>query len=427
MVGSERAAAASTGIRRRPCTSERHSVAPAASTDGLLARATFTYTRAVTTVESFTLLDTTIRVTSDDPATLIWLREVLTPPFALGPNGGRTLEVDVATAPSRYRDVAASRPTGELAAIPCFAGDRTLTYRPGWEHDGRIVADEHRLGALYVLSKGRVEVLASPGTSRVRTATMRVVRELAVARALSDPACVLIHAAAAAPSVGAVLFAGPRECGKTTTLASVVRATRAGVLTNDRTLLRRTADGWTAYGIPTIVNVRPGTLALMPDFAAALGRIAAGSDRTVAEAMAAHARGAATDATKLSVAQLAAALDAERAGPTPLAAIVFPDRRAAHDEITIERMTGADAAHGIATARFGQHAERDVPTAFARLADAARPPGAEEALLARLAVEVPCFSARLGAAALQTAAGGTRLLAAVGRGVRHRPMERTGA
>lgn len=369
----------------------------------------------MTTADAFTLLGTTIRVTCDDPATLTWLREVLTPPFERGPNGGGTLDVDVSTAPDRARNVAASRPAGELAAIPCFAGDRQLAYRPGWEHDGRLVVDEHRLGAFYVLENGRVEVLAASETSRVRTATMRVVRELAVARALGDPACILVHAAAAAASSGAVLFAGPRESGKTTTLASVVRATRTAFLANDRTLLRRGADGWTAYGIPTIVNVRPGTLALLPDFAAAIGGIAAGPDRTVAEARAAHASGTATGAAKMSVAQLAAALDADRAGPTPLAAIVLPDRRAAHDEVAIERLTRADAAHGIATARFGQHADRDVPTAFARLADAARPPGAEEALLARLAVEVPCFTARLGIGALRTAAGGTRLLAAVDR------------
>jgi hypothetical protein len=364
--------------------------------------------------ETFTLLGTTIRVTCDDPATAIWLREVLTPPFERASNGDRTLDVSVSTAPDRYRDVAASRPTGELAAIPCYANDRQLAYRPGWEHGGRLVVDERRLGVSYVLANGRVEVLAASETSRVRTATMRVVRELAVACALGDPACVLVHAAAAAPSIGAVLFAGPRESGKSTTLASVVRATRAAFLANDRTLLRRTADGWTAYGIPTIVKVRPGTLALLPDFAAALGGVAAGPDRTVAEATAAHASGAAIDTTKMTVAQLAAALGAERAGPTRLAAIVFPDRRAAHDEIAIERLTGADAAHAIATARFGRHAERDVPTAFARLADAARPPGADEALLARLAVEVPCFSARLGVGALRTAAAGARLFAAVG-------------
>ncbi len=389
--------------RRRPCS-------------GLLARAAFAYTRAVTTEETFALLGTTIRVTCDDPAALVWLREVLTPMSERLPSRGSTLHVDVATAPDRYRDVAASRPTDTLAAVPCFVGDRTLTYRPGWERDGRIVVDEHRLGALYVLGDGRVDVLAAPGTSRVRTAAMRVVRELAVARALGDPACTLLHAAAAAPSIGAVLFAGPREAGKTTVLASVVRATGAGVLTNDRTLLRRTADGWTAGGVPTIVNVRPGTLALLPDFAAAVARVAAGPDRTVAEATAARTRGAADGPTKLSTAQLAAALGARLAPPMPLAAIVFPDPRAARDEIAIERLTGADAAHGIATARFAQHAERDVPTAFARLAGAARPPGAEEALLARLALEVPCFAVRLGAAALGTATGGTRLLAAIGHG-----------
>lgn len=383
----------------------------------MLVRGRFAYTRAVVHAETFTLLGTTIRVTSDDPATLTWLREVLTPPFERGPSRGTTLEVEVSSAPGRYRDALASRPAGELAAIPCYAGDRQLTRRPGWNRDGRIVVDEHRLGAAYVLGAERVEVLAASGASRVRTATMRVVRELAVACALGDPACVLVHAASAAPSLGAVLFAGPRESGKTTTLASVVRATRAAFLANDRTLLRRGADGWTAYGIPTIVNVRPGTLALLPELATAIAGIAAGPDRTVAEARAAHASGARADTTKMSVAQLAAALDAERAGPTPVAAIVLPDRGAAHDEVTIERVTGTDAADGIATARFAQHSERDVPTVFARLFGAARPPGAEAALLARLADEVPCFRVRLGAGALQTAAAGTRLLAAVGRDV----------
>lgn len=379
----------------------------------------FAYTRAVVHAETFALLGTTIHVTSDDPSAIEWLIENLAPAFERVADATGDFRVDVSTAAERYRELAGTRPSDGVVPVPCFARDRKLTYRPAWQHAGRTVVDEHRLGALYVLGDRRVDVLAAPGASRVRTAAMRVVREIAVARALRDADSAVLHAAGVGTSAGALVLAGPRETGKTTMLASLARALGAGLLANDRTLVRRAAAGWEAHGIPTIVNVRAGTLALLPELAAAVARVRVGPDLTVADATAArsHSAGSSPDArVKLSPAQLAAALGTGRAASCRLAAILLPDPRPSAGEITITRLAPDAAARSIATARFGAHAEENVPTVFARLAGATRPSDADEAVLARVAREVPCFAIRIDPAALSAPTARDRLTTSLGLG-----------
>lgn len=361
--------------------------------------------------EGFALLGTTLRVRSDDPGVLAWLVEFLTPAFDRCADGG-AFEVDVATAPDRHRAVTASRPPGDLPLVPCFARDRKVTMRPAWEWEGRMVIDEHRLGALYVLDGRRVEVLAAPGSERVRTAAMRVVREIAVARARADSRNVLLHGAAIAASAGAVVLAGPRETGKTTLLAYLARATGAALVANDRTFLHRGGDGrWTAHGVPTIVNVRAGTLRLLPGWSAAVDRVRVGPDRTLAEGATVPSAG--RQAPKLSPAQLAAALHVPSAAATRLAAIVFPDAHATKDEVAIRRLAPEDARRRLDGARFAVATVGAPPTCFARLAGVADVPSAEAARLDDLAVEVPCIVAGIGATALADPAASARLLAAV--------------
>lgn len=405
--------------------SGRHSNDPAARRRGLLVRAGFAYTRAVVHAETFALLGITLHVTSDDPAALAWLIENLTPAFERVSGTTGDFHVDVATAPDRYGELVATRPAGLVASVPCFTRDQKLTYRPAWEHGGRTIVDEHRLGAFYVTSDltvdvvrdRRVDVLAASGTSRVRTAAMRVIREIAVSSALGDAGAAVLHAAGVGTSSGAVLLAGPRETGKTTMLAALAHALGAAVLANDRTLVRRDAGGWKAHGIPTIVNVRPGTLTLLPELAAAVARVRSSPDLTVAEATAARSLplGSSPDSrTKLSPAQLAAALGAGRAGRCRVAAVLFPDPHPGAREITITRLSPHEATRGIATARFGFHADANVPTVFARLAGARRPAGADEAVLARLAAEIPCFAIRIDPAALADPTARDRLVTDLG-------------
>lgn len=366
----------------------------------------------------FRYFDTTIAVTSDDPALLDWLGEFLAPGFdqLAFARAGEDLLVEVRHDPKRWGDVAASRPAGELSTVPCFARDEKVTRRPAWEWQGRTVIDEHRLGALYVSTDAGVEVLPAPAAPRPRTAAMRVVRELAVAPALVDRHRVLLHASAVVRDGRGLLFAGPRTCGKSTMLAFAARAGGAAILANDRVMLTAEGDEWDARGVPTIVSLRRGTLDLLPDLGRRIPAVAAPVELTLAEAQAvplASMTALAADLrVKVSPAQLAAALETTLAACAPLAAMAFPDQRGDVDAVTVERLTPPAALERLRGARFGVHAPIDEPIIFAR-ASGTRPAGATDDALARLAASIPCFVVHVGAQKLGDAETVTRVFDAI--------------
>ncbi len=151
---------------------------------------------------AFGFFGTNIAVTSDEPAVLDWLDEFLTPAFEPVARDACDFGVAVWTDGARYDAMAALRPSGALDEAPCSALDREVKHHPCWTSGGRLVIADEKLGAFYVLTTeplhfphARVEVLTSPGSLRFRTGTMRVIREIAVARALADPRRLMMHAA----------------------------------------------------------------------------------------------------------------------------------------------------------------------------------------------------------------------------------------
>ena len=94
---------------------------------------------------------------------------------------------------------------------------------------------------------------------------MRVVRELLVAGAKAADRLLDLHAAAFATSVGAVLLVGPKQAGKTTLLTHFLRCQQVSLIANDRVLVDVEPVPPIAFGVPTLVSVRKGTLELFPD------------------------------------------------------------------------------------------------------------------------------------------------------------------
>jgi energy-coupling factor transporter ATP-binding protein EcfA2 len=278
--------------------------------------------------------------------------------------------------------------------------DREVVQLPAWVEGGRLVLEDAKLGALYRLGEGEVEVVAGPGW--LRTAAMRVVRELATSSALVCGDRVQLHAAVLACRGRGLAVAGPKGAGKTTLLgylAGALREQDARIVTNDRALARVSRSHVEVAGVPTIVSVRPGSLAWLPQLARGLPdveRIGHLRRPELEAALAEHGPLAAPRRLKLSPPQLAGQLGVPLAARASLDAIVFPEAGAAPDGLALERLDRDAAGRRLAETLFGVHSGRTGPTEFERRAGAARPADADARGLEAVAARVPCFSLRFG-------------------------------
>jgi hypothetical protein len=201
-----------------------------------------------------------IDVESDDADAARWLREFLIPWFEACPPGSGEFRVRLTGSASALGALARRQAGATLRPHACFALDSQVVELPGWpDAEGTVLADD-RLGCFYQLRRGSVEIAAPPGIRRVRIGLMRVVRELAALRMLGEAGCLDLHAAAFAVKDRAVLLVGPKRAGKTTLLVSSLASGRASLLANDRVFVDARRTPALAFGVPTLVSIRPDTL-----------------------------------------------------------------------------------------------------------------------------------------------------------------------
>jgi len=281
--------------------------------------------------------------------------------------------------------------SAEPQRVPCFGLDTQVIERPAWPTPEGLVVDDARFGCHFRVEPARTTVFARPGDRRARVVAVRILRELAAA-ALA-PSHWALHAAAVALEGRALVIAGSRGSGKTSLLVHLLLSTGAAFVANDWVWLRAISDGgFEAIGMPTIVAVRPGTVARFPRLLA--GRAANGSflPYTVAEIDAGLADGAvspAEGALHLSPRQLAARTGAAVERGAPLAAIVLPQIDPDAREMRLEPI-GPDAAIALLLAcRHGSHGGCAADTIFGRR-------GAAPSSWDPIAARVPLFRFRLG-------------------------------
>jgi hypothetical protein len=358
--------------------------------------------------------DVTIRVTSAGAAPVEWLAEFLAPSFRADPEGmaGATVTLTL----DRERFHALRRDVGPAAALAdTFVLDSRVMRCPAVERPrGRWTVVDEAMGAAYVVERDRasVEVVARADEPGARVALMRVVRELATGGA-TRRAALLLHAGALVLGDRAVVVAGPKGAGKTTLLLHLLHAPGARFVANDRVVV---GAGMPARvcGMPSIVAIRPGTLARLPRLRARLGPSPATHWLTLAEAIALPDRGplpASTGADR-SPAQLCSALARPMATGGSLAALLFPcaDPPAGRPELV--RLGEAAARARLLRALFGAEPGRR-SSVFDWLGDDAGLVVDLPERCRELAAEVPCFEAGLGAAPLDDSEAAARRLAAV--------------
>ncbi len=207
-----------------------------------------------------------------------------------------------------------------------------------------------------------------------RLLLLRVAREYAHNQALAEGDLVL-HAAGLVSEGRAHAVTGAKGAGKTTRALRLM-ASGHRYLSNDRVRISLGAAP-RAFGIPTVVTLRPGTLALFPELEAAL-RGAGDYRRAAGEGMEPPRQDAA--GLRLSPAQLCAAFGQEPMAAAVLGSILLLEREATEASL-LECLIG-QASGVYASELFRSAAEPAVSVAQLR------------ERVARLAAIVPCVSER---------------------------------
>lgn len=312
------------------------------------------------------------RIQSPDAGELVWLEEFLAPAFTRADGAPADGEVVVRDDAERFAALraGAERADAEVALLVLDSGAQLL---PAWrDGERRVVLDEPaRVAYLITADRRRLELVAARADDARRTALMKLVRELAMSAAWS-PRSLVLHAAACVLGDRAVLIAGPKRAGKSSLLLHLLGAAGARLLANDRAVLALDGERALAHGMPTIVNLRPDTVAAR--FADEAARRAAHRfhfARTLAEA---ERREPAADrserALTCSPAQLGRLLGVDLVGSAAATALLLPRVAAEASGIALRRLDDAEAAERLSGALFA------AATRPQRISDAFALPGA---------------------------------------------------
>lgn len=351
-----------------------------------------------------------IDVDADDRAAARWLAEFLSPWFERRePGQGEFLVRQTCSAPL-FAGLARRQAAVRTAPVACFALDSRVVELPGWrEEDGHTVIADAYSNCFHVLRPPSVEIIGRPGTRRIRVGLMRAVRELAAARILGNENMLDLHAAAFAVGDRSVLLVGQKRAGKTTLLVSVLKAGRGALVANDRVFVDLNEHPGQARGVPTLVAVRAGTLAIFPDLQAGLpprpalmhaGELETPDASTVEDSNPSAEFG-------LSSTQLARRLSVPIVPCAPLAAVLFPEISAAVDTWSLEPVDPLEGAAQLHECAYGARSGPRLPTVFEQLAGNRHPDrNTQRALTQRLATRIPFFRLRLGRNAYRDGAAG---------------------
>jgi hypothetical protein len=340
----------------------------------------------------------TIAAHAEDPSTLAWLEEFLTPAFDGSDAARAECCVLLDTDPARYREIVRLGPRPDGGRIAGFVLDDRVATHAAWRSAGdeRSVFDD-RLGAFYVVSRSgaRVQAVTDGLRPASRVALMRVVRELTLSR-LRLQGGLLLHGAALASAARGIIIAGPKEAGKTTLAMHALRAPGARFVSNDRVWLDLLGEPMRMRGVPSIVAIRPSTLDCFPAVRERLRHSGYRHALTIGEARAAK-RPPTEKPASVTAAQLCDALGVRAEAEAPLSSIVFPRVSGGAGGIEIEPLTATAAARRLAASLFHAANPAQVSEAFPP-PEGARVPDAFtlHERCATVAARVPCYDARLG-------------------------------
>jgi hypothetical protein len=335
------------------------------------------------------LVDRPLRVRSEVPGLLRWLREAFVPSCD-EVDSVAGIELVVRSTP--YRGTV---PRREL--IPCYALGERVVPLAGTRTGATAVVVDDRFGVRIAVGPGRVELQPCSTSYRLGPVAFRVARELV----LGPLAHAALHAAAFSLAGRVVALAGPKKSGKTTLLTRVTTASSAGFVANDSLLVLRDGVGFSARGIPTLVRVREQTAALLAPVLGHAFEAKDGRESSNAELTAAVRRS--FDGTPrrhgMSPAEFAAALGVPREAGGSLEAIALVSVDPAAETFTFERL-GGDELEERLTGCFRHSGSNRQPTVFDRCLGYDSAPDPDSNLARDLVRNVPIVGLRVGPALL---------------------------
>ncbi len=349
-----------------------------------------------------------VDVEVDDPDAARWLAEFFTPWFDLCAPGEGAVTVRLMCSAAAFADLQHRRATASTYPIACFALDSQVVELPGWTDGEHTVIADDMFACFYRVRQAHVEIVAQPGVRAKRIGLMRVVRELAAARILGQATVLDLHAAAFAVDERAVLLVGPKRAGKTTLLVSVLASGLGSLLANDRVFVDTGRHLGRAFGMPTLVSLRAGTLQLYPNLRRGFPErptLLHTAELESLDVIAPEGDGALRD-FGLSSAQLARRLGVPIVRSAPVAAIVFPEITTTIDAWSLEPVVPADGAARLRECLYGVQSSLRLRTIFEEIGGCAAGRREDQtAIVDQLAARLPLYRCRLGRDAYRDGAG----------------------
>jgi hypothetical protein len=343
--------------------------------------------------------DLAIGVAADTSGHLAWLEEFLCPPFRAVPDAPAAVTITLTVDKRRHQAWARDwRPAGD---VDCFALDSTVLHLPvRREPDGTLVVWDEQFVLFYRIDPQtrHVEVLAHRDRPALRTPLMRLVREVAMNHARRRGQ-LFLHAASVAVGGRAAVVCGVKNAGKTTLLLHLMSALGTDYVGNDRAVVGLDGDTPRLRGMPSIVTVRPPTLALLPEFRARLMASGYHSRATLAELAGGEPCPPATFSDGrygLTPVQMAELVGAERVNEATAHSLAFPSVTRRPGPIRVRPLDRNVAATRLATSAWdGSNLNRIASALDFATAPSAGPP-AWQALCERLVDQVRCYEVELG-------------------------------
>jgi hypothetical protein len=240
--------------------------------------------------------------------------------------------------------------------LAVFQLDRETIELPAWEGArGERIAQDASYGVFYRVAGRCVEILAPRNRPPVRTALMRVVRELAMQRAWSARSF-LLHAAAFAREGRGFLVAGPKESGKTTLLLHALRGRGTSFVANDRLRVALEDGGVHIRAMPSILSIRDGSFGFFPALRDGIVSRRFHYRRSVEETGRADAPEAEVwpgGRFGISAAQLCALVEQPAAAGARAAVLLLPRVTGAAGGIRLRRLSAEEGAAGLRGSIFG--------------------------------------------------------------------------
>jgi hypothetical protein len=274
---------------------------------------------------NFHLLGVTIRVESADARDLLWLEDFLVPSFEVVDATAPDFLVSFEADSKRY---AHALNVGSLrSVVPCFVLDQQTVAHPlVTSLPVEQIVYDREFDLFYHVRRGTREVLilAAEGNPTARIGLMRVVRELAMGHVWRLEG-IVAHAAALQLNGRGIAIAGPKQAGKTTLLTYLLQEQGTSYVANDRVFLRQENGRALVRGLPTLVNLRSGTLATFPHLRDRLAmRPSRSTELTAEQQFVSKSLVAVPSQRSLSPKQFCDLLGVGRSGETDLSVLLFP-------------------------------------------------------------------------------------------------------